>query len=416
MAGEVGHRRVAEENFGSREGKRQARHGEPVLSQRSPAENAERLRRTRGKGQRLIKSEVGGQPARMRLPAVGSWTRVRRHATRAIGISWGDRPLTPDSPPPDERTAALVRALKRYRSRLARKLEAIRGDLAEAERAPEFRRFGEALLSYLRQVPARASNVTLPDPADHGKSIEIELDPNLNGQGNAQRYFKRAAKGERGLSEIPPRVARTEREIRALTELLSRTEVGEASPDAEPGQADPELLRDLEAAFSKIPSVLRESVGAARLGPKRTPIAKGEIRAPSSRLQPRRLKTSEGWDVLIGRSNEGNDYLTHKLARSEDYWFHVHGAAGSHVVLRRGKGKDEPSKQTLVEVAAWAAFYSQARTAGKVPVIYTRKKYVRKPRGGKPGLAVCEREKTVMVRPEEPEKTSLAESENDLEE
>ncbi len=114
--------------------------------------------------------------------------------------------------------------------------------------------------------------------------------------------------------------------------------------------------------------------------------------------------------MLIGRSNEGNDYLTHKLARPEDYWFHVHGAAGSHVVLRRGKGKNEPSKQTIAEVAAWAAHYSQARTAGKVPVIYTRKKYVRKPRGSKPGLAMCEREKSVMVRPEEPDKANLSDA------
>ena len=315
--------------------------------------------------------------------------------------------MSPDPQPPEERQAALVRALKRYRSRLARKLEAIRGDLAEAERAPEFRRFGEALLSYLRQVPARATSVTLPDPADHGSTLEIELDPKLNAQGNASRYFKRAAKGARGLIEIPPRVARTEREIRVLTELLDRAGAEEDSPAGEAGSADPGILRDLESAFSKVPSVLRETVGAGKLKTKRAPVAKGEVRAPSSRLQPRRLKTSEGWDVLIGRSNEGNDYLTHKLARSEDYWFHVHGAAGSHVVLRRGKGKDEPSKQTIAEVAAWAAFYSQARTAGKVPVIYTRKKYVRKPRGGKPGLAMCEREKSVMVRPVEPPKESL---------
>src|SRR6185369_6823686 len=77
------------------------------------------------------------------------------------------------------------------------------------------------------------------------------------------------------------------------------------------------------------------------------------------------------------------------------------------VVLRRGKGKDEPSKATLREVAAWAAFYSQARTAGKVPVIWTLKKYVRKPRGAKAGSVVCEREKSIMVRPKEPERANL---------
>jgi predicted ribosome quality control (RQC) complex YloA/Tae2 family protein len=153
------------------------------------------------------------------------------------------------------------------------------------------------------------------------------------------------------------------------------------------------------------PDAARRGAGAAP-PPRPAQVAAGEARAPSARLQPRRLKSREGWDVLIGRSNEGNDYLTHHLARPEDYWFHVHGASGSHVVLRRGKGKNEPSKQTLEEVAAWAAHYSQARTAGRVPVIVTRKKYVRKPRKAPPGLAVCEREKTLMVRPKEPEAAS----------
>ena len=127
-----------------------------------------------------------------------------------------------------------------------------------------------------------------------------------------------------------------------------------------------------------------------------------------ARLIPRRLRTREGWDVLIGRSNDGNDYVSHTLAWPEDYWLHVHGASGSHVVIRRGKGKNEPSRATIEEVAAWAAFYSQARTAGKVPVIVTRKKYVRKPRKGAPGLALCTNEKTIMARPQEPPHEALA--------
>ena len=69
--------------------------------------------------------------------------------------------------------------------------------------------------------------------------------------------------------------------------------------------------------------------------------------------------------MLIGRSNEGNDHLTHVMARPEDYWFHVHGAPGSHVVLRRGRTKNEPSKRTLHEVAAWAAFYRRRATPAR---------------------------------------------------
>ena len=121
-----------------------------------------------------------------------------------------------------------------------------------------------------------------------------------------------------------------------------------------------------------------------------------------SALEPRRFRTTEGWEVLIGKSNQGNDHLTHRLARSEDYWMHVHGAAGSHVVLRRGKGPNEPSKATLEEVAGWAAFYSQARNAGTVPVTVTQKKYVSKPRKAPAGLAHVTRSKTVFARPTEP--------------
>jgi len=316
-----------------------------------------------------------------------------------------------------DRRAALVRALKRYRARMLRKLEALRGDLAEARRGDEFRRHGEALLAYLRQVPARASEVVLPDPADAGRNLTIALDPAIAPQANAARYFKRAAKAERGLKEVPRRLAGVEAEAHELEVLLERARVLEegASDSARPD--DPELDPDLEAALAKLPPGVARTLGVAPSRVARSEGMAAALRAGPTRreelparLVPRRLKSRDGWDVLIGRNNEGNDHLTHVMARPEDYWFHVHGAAGSHVVLRRGKGKNEPSKQTIEEVAAWAAFYSQARTAGKVPVIVTRKKYVRKPRKGPPGLALCTHEKTVMVRPAEPARESLADA------
>ena len=326
------------------------------------------------------------------------------------------------SPPEGGRALEILRALRRYHRRLTRKVEALRVDLADAERAPLMRRYGETLLSYLKQVPARARSVALPDPHDPSRTLEIELDPALTAQANAARYFKRAAKAERGLDEIPPRIASASAEMHAIGVVLEGVE--RSLQEHAPGSsADPAisaaLARELDAVRMKLPPAMRPGppppvTGGARPPGARPPspakVAAGEQRAPSARLQPRRLRSKEGWDVLIGRSNEGNDYVTHHLARPEDYWFHVHGAPGSHVVLRRGKGKNEPSKQTLEEVAAWAAFYSQARAAGKVPVIVTRKKYVRKPRKAPPGLAVCEREKTLMVRPKEPAKDAMADS------
>ena len=118
--------------------------------------------------------------------------------------------------------------------------------------------------------------------------------------------------------------------------------------------------------------------------------------------RPREFRTSDGWKVLVGRSNEENDYLTHRIAHQEDTWLHAHGVPGSHVVLRREGRKDNPSARTLQEAAAIAAWFSKARHSSKTPVIYTLKKYVRKPRKGRPGLALCTREKTIMVAPKDP--------------
>ena len=114
-----------------------------------------------------------------------------------------------EPPATPERRIEIARALARYHARLARKVLALRGDLTEARRAGELRAQGEALLAYLRQVPARAERVVLPDPADPARSLTIELDPRLSPQGNAARLFKRAAKATRGLKEIPPRLSAT---------------------------------------------------------------------------------------------------------------------------------------------------------------------------------------------------------------
>jgi predicted ribosome quality control (RQC) complex YloA/Tae2 family protein len=301
----------------------------------------------------------------------------------------------------------LLKPLRRYLTRLARKVEALNSDMAEAGRAPLIRRHAEALLAYLGKVPKRAEHVRLPDPADPALTLEIDLDPRFTPQVNAARLFKRAAKAERGRGHIAEQLSRTRQDVQDLTWVLERAEASD--------EPDETLRADLDRWLGRLPWGLRPRGGVVRAAAApRTAVARSQAvpPAPSARLAPRRLQSSEGWAVLVGRSNEGNDYVTHVLARPEDYWFHVHGAAGSHVVLRRGKGKNEPSKRTLEEVASWTAWFSQARTAGKVPVIVTRKKYVRRPRKAPPGAALCTNEKTLIVRPKEPPKPPAAEPEN----
>lgn len=324
--------------------------------------------------------------------------------------------------PVEERGEQVRRALKRYVHKLERKLEGMHADLDEANRAAEYRRFGETLLAYAHQVPPRAASVTLADPGDPARKLEIALDPNVAAPANAARYFKRAAKAERGQREIPPRIENVTREIQELRgQLAAWTNAGD-------DEARDAAMLELERTLFKVGVTVREQIKAPQPLPRRDlglPLenAKPAGRSPTTpaprrpqqdqpggKLVPWRYRTKEGWDVLIGRSSEGNDHLTVHMARPEDYWFHAHGCPGSHVVLRRGKGPNEPSKATLEEVASWAAYHSKARTAGKVSVHWTLKKYVRKPRGAKAGLVYIEREKALMVRPVEPPREQMADA------
>jgi predicted ribosome quality control (RQC) complex YloA/Tae2 family protein len=105
-----------------------------------------------------------------------------------------------------------------------------------------------------------------------------------------------------------------------------------------------------------------------------------------------------GWEVLAGRTDAANDYLSIELARPKDLWFHIHGMPGSHVVLRV-PGDEAPDGATIARAAAIAAYHSKARGAGTVPVSYTEARHVSKPRGAKPGTVTLRKESIVKVRP-----------------
>ncbi len=105
-----------------------------------------------------------------------------------------------------------------------------------------------------------------------------------------------------------------------------------------------------------------------------------------------------GWEVLAGRTDQDNERLSLKLANPNDYWFHVRGMPGSHVILRVEVGS-EPDKATLKAAAAVAAYYSKARAGGVVAVSCTRAKFVSKPRRAKPGTVSIRRETVLKVRP-----------------
>lgn len=107
------------------------------------------------------------------------------------------------------------------------------------------------------------------------------------------------------------------------------------------------------------------------------------------------------WTVLAGKTDRDNDQLSLHLAHPEDWWFHVRGMPGSHVILRVKEGK-RPDEGILKSAAAVAAYHSKARHGGVVSVSGTQAKYVRKKRGMKPGQVSIRKERTFKVRPAVP--------------
>lgn len=128
-----------------------------------------------------------------------------------------------------------------------------------------------------------------------------------------------------------------------------------------------------------------------------------DFTAPSPKVHEYHLE--EGWVVLAGKTDQDNDILSLKTAGPNDWWFHVRGMPGSHVLLI-GNGQEEPSNALLRRAAAIAAFHSKARNGGLVAVSATRARYVSKPAGAKPGTVSIRKETVLKVRPEIPDPSS----------
>jgi len=265
----------------------------------------------------------------------------------------------------------LASILNDAEKKAARKLANIERSLDVMRNAAADRQKGELLKGHLADIPRGAANVLLPDAS--GEPVSIQLDPKLPPLENMRRYFERYKKEVAGLAQTEQRLAET----RAALDHLRR--VHEALDAAE----------NVEALDR-----VRADMAAARLikAPKR----RG---APPASAEPRRFLSAEGFDILVGRSNEQNDHLTLHLARGNDLWLHVQTIPGSHVIVRTPPGKTVP-KETLLDAAHLAVYYSKARTAKGVFVDYVPRKHVRKPKGSPPGYVTYAHNKTLIIDPD----------------
>lgn len=259
------------------------------------------------------------------------------------------------------------RALKKTRRLLANVTE----DLESARRSDELRYLGNLLVTWRHRLKPGMEEITVKDFSGED-DITIPLDPALDAERNIRIYFRRAKKGEKGLAIIMARKARIRKDVEKLEKSIAEIEAID----------DP-------AALAAI--IIPKGIHGSRSG---KVIEKDRPRFKS-------FTVDDTHTILVGRSDKENDELTHRYAAPTDLWFHAQGTPGSHVLLR-GANRSTPSR--IIEMAAGiAAWFSKARGSGTVPVICAEKRYVRRPRGAKPGTAACLRSKTLFVAPHLPE-------------
>ncbi|HUW64662.1 MAG TPA: NFACT RNA binding domain-containing protein [Spirochaetia bacterium] len=270
----------------------------------------------------------------------------------------------------EKEKTSLRRVVVKARERAVQKISRA-GD--DEDRGDTYRLYGELLTANLYRLTKGETAVVIED-YHSGQPQEVPLDPTLTPAENAQRYFRLYTR-LRGAARTATAVRETATEEKEYLEGIENA-LGDAAGRDELEEVRSELSHQ---------GYLREDVPRPR--------AKG---AP----HPLELKSADGVAICIGRNNLQNDYLTLHLAAPNDVWLHARGFPGAHVVIRAA-GRPVP-ETTLQEAARLAAGFSRGRNDSSVPVDYTRIKYVKKPRGAKPGLVIYEREKTIHVAPKRP--------------
>jgi len=267
-------------------------------------------------------------------------------------------------------------------AKLQQKGQTFQQRLGEAANANQYQQQADLLMAYLHQGKPGLTSITLPD-FDQGQPVTIALQPDKSLIQNAQKFYKQQQKLNRAQDAVRPLLAAVTTELDYLFQVEATLQAVSQYENA----ADLETLTEIR----------EELIDQCYL----TATHSRPRRKVEECFQPHITESPSGFPIWIGRNNRQNDHLTFRVATDYDLWFHAQEIAGSHVLLRLPPGAIADDAD-LQSAANWAASYSRGRESEQVPVVYTRPKYVFKPKGAKPGMVVYQQETVLWGKPRSP--------------
>ena len=279
-----------------------------------------------------------------------------------------------------QKSMPLLKSVQTSLSKALLKKKKLSEDLLTAENSDKYRLYGELLTANLHLIKPGDRKVTVTNYYD-GSEITIPLDEKTSASANSQRYFKKYSKARTAIHEKQTQLEDNEKDIQYLESVIQNIEAADNVP----------LLDSIRDELEQTGYVRRRQKAAQR-------------KKKGTGPEPLKYTLSDGTQVLVGRNNIENDWLTMKFASKTDVWMHTKDIPGSHVIVRLDDGRnvnDLPA-ELIYEAASIAAYHSKAGSGDNVPVDYVPVRYVKKPNGSKPGMVIFTHNQTVYVKPQLP--------------
>lgn len=258
--------------------------------------------------------------------------------------------------------------------RTAKKYDLQKRQLTDTQKREKYRIYGELLNTYGYDCPPASRSFEVLNYYTN-EMITIPLDPTLTASENSQKYFERYNKLKRTYEALSTLTLETGAELEHLESIMASIDIASSDVDLD------EIRRELgESGYVKTSRSTKGRKDTRR------------------KCVPYHYRSSDGFDIYVGKNNFQNEELTFRFAQGNDIWMHAKKTPGSHVIIQTG-GKEVPDR-TYEEAGSLAVYYSRARTAPKAEVDYIERKHVKKPAGAKPGFVIYHTNYSLVASPD----------------